>query len=107
MSSMLFPPVNFSFLEERLSRCSFPLTKQNALFCVSLKIERVLNFSGKPFSSQVSTIFHTNGIQIQNVSVDREEVVPSDIEKFQDWVAVCIEDIISQYSHASTLIVGR
>lgn len=44
----------------------------------------------------------------QDVNIEGEELENrSDIAKIEEWVALCVEDIISQSSHASTLVVGR
>jgi hypothetical protein len=129
-NNLLVPPIGFTYLEDRLLRCSSPFSKLNAHFCLSVKVERVLNYSGKALDPDVTSVFTANGIKVvseryviknnvlfsnctclsflqQDVKLDLEEHPPSNLKKFQEWLAICVEDIISQYSHACTLIVGR
>ncbi len=40
------------------------------------------------------------------MNINHEEVTASNIAKFQEWIVLCVEDVISQCSHASTLVVG-
>ena len=62
--NLLVPPIGFTYLEDRLIRCTSPFTKYNAQFCLSKKVERVLNYSGKALDSEVLALFQANGIKI-------------------------------------------
>lgn len=120
-----YPPPNFTYVEENLSRCSIPITLENVTFCNSMGIKRILNYSGKQLDAKVTGYCESKGIKIvrfiflfvlitinglfkqQDVNIRDPEFPWYDIPKFQDWIVLCLEDLISQYSHASTLIVGR
>jgi hypothetical protein len=63
-NNLLVPPIGFTYLEDRLLRCSSPFSKLNAQFCLSVKVERVLNYSGKALDPDVTSVFTANGIKV-------------------------------------------
>ena len=65
------PPIGFTYIDENLARCVAPFTKANSQYCVSIKVERILNYSHQPFDPLVLAIFEEQGIRIVSEIIDR------------------------------------
>lgn len=62
------PALGFTHIDENLARCVAPLSKANAQYCVSIQVERILNYSQQPLDPQVLAIFEEHGIRIVSYS---------------------------------------
>lgn len=61
---LFYPPPNFSYFDEHLSRCTMPITQNNAVFWQNIGMKRVLNYSGKELDGNVLTFCETKSIKV-------------------------------------------
>lgn len=58
----IVPPLNFSYIEENISRCHLPLNKTNISFLQSISIECIINLCGKKLDPSFTTYCDEAGI---------------------------------------------
>jgi hypothetical protein len=60
----ILPPPNFSYVEENICRCWFPVTRSNVNFIQSVSVNYIVNVSGKKFESAFQSYCDEKGIEV-------------------------------------------
>lgn len=58
------PPANFSYLEENICRCTYPITRHNLNFVQSTNLNYIVNLSGRKHDQAVLTFFEEKNIEV-------------------------------------------
>lgn len=62
------PPSNFSYVEENICRCTFPITRHNLTFIQSTSLTYIVNLSGRRHDSLVQGFFEEKNIEVVSIS---------------------------------------
>ena len=58
------PPSNFSYVEENICRCTFPISRHNLSFIQSTSLNYIINISGRKHDQAVLTYFEEKNIEV-------------------------------------------
>lgn len=122
------PPSNFSYVEETICRCTFPISRHNLNFIQTASLTYIVNLSGKKHESIVQAFFEEKNIEVVRVSPMACEMVQvfisriqflqklmiqegesppfSPLSSLEAWIASTIEVILAKSCESSILIVG-
>jgi len=61
------PPSNFSYVEENICRCTFPISRHNLSFIQSTSLTYIINISGRKHDQAVLTYFEEKNIEVVRI----------------------------------------
>lgn len=122
------PPSNFSYVEENICRCTFPITRHNLSFIQTTSLTYIVNLSGKRHDSLIQAFFEEKNIEVvstpcslliqfthlmiclllsQKLVLQEGESPPfSPLSSLEAWIASTIEVILTKSCECSILLVG-
>eukprot|EP01032_Pedospumella_encystans_P020436 gene20436-23212_t len=100
------PPSNFSYIEENICRCTFPISRHNLSFIQSTSLNYIINISGRKHDQAVLTYFEEKNIEVKALLQDGESPPFTPLSSLETWIASTIEIILAKSSECSVLIVG-
>jgi hypothetical protein len=122
------PPSNFSYIEENICRCTFPLTRANVSFVQSINVTNVINLSSKKLETSFQSFCDEKGIDVvrlvrcvavfaffnlpsccsQNNILQEGEIPPfNPVSSLETWITSTIITTLAKSLTGVVLVVGR